>query len=92
MDVPYFLSKYDPDPLRFYLTCVWILRAHDDPHASEVLGTAYHILQERAARIEDEHLRHCYLENVPYHRGLVQEYSATAHSRNPNTHMDDSGF
>jgi hypothetical protein len=32
MDVPYFLSRYHPDPLRFYLTAV-ALETRDTPTA-----------------------------------------------------------
>jgi hypothetical protein len=28
VDVPYFLSKYDPDPLRYYLTAVLAEKCH----------------------------------------------------------------
>jgi tetratricopeptide (TPR) repeat protein len=61
------------EPFRVYLTCVRVLQAHDDPRAAEVLRTAYALLQQRAAGIEDEHLRHSFLENVPAHHDLIQE-------------------
>jgi tetratricopeptide (TPR) repeat protein len=60
-------------PFRVYWTCYRALKASDDPRAAEVLRTAYHLLQERAAMIEDERLRRSFLEAVPWHRELVQE-------------------
>jgi tetratricopeptide (TPR) repeat protein len=62
------------EPFRIYLTCVRVLQAHDDPRATEVRRTAYTLLQERAAGIEDERLRRSFLENVPAHRELLTEY------------------
>jgi len=59
------------DPLRIYLTCYRVLQANRDARASEILDAAYHLLQERAATIEDEDLRRSYLENVPHHRELI---------------------
>ncbi len=61
------------EPFRIYWTCYQVLRANDDARAAEVLRTAYRLLQERAARIEDEHLHRSFLEKVPSHRELVQE-------------------
>jgi tetratricopeptide (TPR) repeat protein len=62
------------EPFRIYLTCVRVLQAHDDPRATEVLRTAYTLLQERAAGIEDERLRRSFLENVLAHQELIREY------------------
>jgi hypothetical protein len=61
------------DPFRIRLTCYQVLRANDDDRAEEVLRTAHQLLQERAARIEDERLRRSFLEKVPWHRELVKE-------------------
>jgi hypothetical protein len=63
------------EPLRVYLTCVRVLRAHEDPRAGGILDKAYRLLQERAARIDDPELRRSYLENVPYHREIAAEYA-----------------
>ena len=62
------------EPLRVYLTCYQVLQANGDPRAQDVLNTAYTLLQERAANIEDLALRRSYLENVPYHREIVAEW------------------
>jgi hypothetical protein len=62
------------EPFCIYLTCLQVLQAHHDARAAEVLRTAYTLLQERAAGIEDERLRHSLLEEVPAHRKLIQEH------------------
>lgn len=63
------------DPFRIYLTCYRVLHANQDPRAQTVLHTAYHLLQERAARITDEELRRSFLENVPAHREIGREFA-----------------
>jgi tetratricopeptide (TPR) repeat protein len=64
------------EPFLVYLTCCRVLQAGRDPRAEEVLVTAYRLLQERAARITDEKLRHSFLENVAAHRELIAAYQA----------------
>jgi class 3 adenylate cyclase/tetratricopeptide (TPR) repeat protein len=59
------------EPLRIYLTCYQVLRANQDPCASEILTTAVEMLLERAARIEDEETRRSFLENVATHREIM---------------------
>jgi class 3 adenylate cyclase/tetratricopeptide (TPR) repeat protein len=61
------------EPFRTRLTCYQVLRANEDARAEEVLHTAYRLLQERAARIEDKRLSRSFIENVPAHRELVHE-------------------
>jgi len=61
------------EPFRIRLTCYRVLKVNEDTRAGEVLRTAYNLLQERAARIEDERLRRSFLEAVPWHRELVEE-------------------
>jgi tetratricopeptide (TPR) repeat protein len=65
------------EPFRVYLTCYRLLLAGQDPRADTVLATAHHLLQERAANIEDERLRRSFLENMAAHREIVAEF----HSR-----------
>jgi len=65
------------EPLRIYLTCYRVLSANGDRRAAEILDTAYRLLQERAATIEDENLRRSYLENVPAHREIVALWEKT---------------
>jgi tetratricopeptide (TPR) repeat protein len=64
----------DRDPFGVYLACVEVLRAARAPRSATVLKQAYASLQERAARINDKTMRHCYLHNVPNHRQLVLAY------------------
>jgi hypothetical protein len=61
------------EPFRIYWTCYRILKAHDG-RAAEVLRTACRLLQGRATGIEDDDVRRTFLEGVPAHRTLVQEY------------------
>jgi len=62
------------EPFRVYLTCYRVLRANHDPRAGDILDTAHRLLQERAAKIEDEELRRSFLENVAAHRETVEEW------------------
>jgi predicted ATPase/DNA-binding SARP family transcriptional activator len=54
-----------------YLACYQSLQALQDPHAPQILSTAYHWLQEQAGAIEDEALRRSFLENIPAHRDIL---------------------
>jgi hypothetical protein len=63
------------EPLWVYLTCYRALQASGDPRARQVLTAAHTMLQERAATIDDEATRRSYLENVPYHREIVEAYA-----------------
>lgn len=64
------------EPLQVYLTCYRVLRAARDPRASEILATAYQLLQKRAATIEENALRRSFLENVAAHREIAEEHAA----------------
>ncbi|NJN66886.1 MAG: tetratricopeptide repeat protein [Chloroflexaceae bacterium] len=64
------------EPFRVYLTCSQVLLANQDARAPEVLRTAWALLQERAAQIEDDRLRHSFLENVAAHRELLAAQSS----------------
>jgi predicted ATPase/DNA-binding SARP family transcriptional activator len=61
-------------PFQVYLTCYHVLEANDDPRAQKLLDTAHDLLQERAAKIGDEKMRHSFLESVAAHRELVQVF------------------
>lgn len=63
------------EPFRVYLTCYQVLQAGQNPQTGEVLTTAHHLLQTRAAAIEDERLRRCFLENIPAHQELGQAFT-----------------
>jgi class 3 adenylate cyclase/tetratricopeptide (TPR) repeat protein len=64
------------ESFRIYLTCYHALKANDDPRANTSLIEAYNLLQKRAANIDDEHLRDCFLNNVAVNREIVDEYEA----------------
>jgi tetratricopeptide (TPR) repeat protein len=64
------------EPMRVYLTCYQVLKANQDPRASELLTTTYDLLQERAGAIMEEELRRSFLRNVNAHREIVEEFSA----------------
>ena len=62
------------EPCRIYQTCYRVLRANDDPRAGDVLHTAYHLLQERAAKISDREMRRSFLERIAAHREIRREF------------------
>jgi ATP/maltotriose-dependent transcriptional regulator MalT len=51
------------------------LCANQDPRASDVLHTAHRLLQELAAKIDDEDLRHSFLHNVSSCRRIKGEFA-----------------
>jgi adenylate cyclase len=57
--------------IKIYLICCQVLQANQDRRARDILQAAYTMLQERAARIDDEALRRSYLENVPANREIA---------------------
>lgn len=61
--------------LRIYLTCYQVLTAVHDVRATKLLTMGYTILQERAAKIEREELRHSYLQ-IAVHAELRRLYEA----------------
>ncbi len=63
------------ESLRTYLTCYQALQVNDAPRAQSILNVAHRMLQEQAAEITDQSLRRSFLENVPYHREIVREFS-----------------
>ena len=67
--------EYYEEPLRIDLTCYQVLRAANDPRAYAVLERAHAQLQEQAARITDEAMRHAFLHNVPYHREIAAAWA-----------------
>ena len=67
-------------PFRVHLTCHQVLAVNKDFRAEKVLSTAHTLLQERAAKIADETLRHSFLENVAAHRKLVQAFERVRES------------
>ena len=65
------------EPLRVYLTCYRVLHTNQDPRAQVLLTTAHSLLQQHAAKIEDEALRRSFLENVPANREITREFDAS---------------
>jgi len=63
------------EPLRIYLVCYEVLHANQDKRADELLATAHRILQERAANIANEAVRRSFLERVPWHREILDEWA-----------------
>jgi predicted ATPase/DNA-binding SARP family transcriptional activator len=59
-------------PFFTWLTCHQVLAANEDPRAGGVLQTAYTLLQQDAASIQDAALRRSFLEEVAMHRALQQ--------------------
>jgi tetratricopeptide (TPR) repeat protein len=64
------------EPLRVYLTCYRVLSAVQDPRAQAILDTAFSQLQEQAAKITDEDMRRSFMENVPVHREILNEFAS----------------
>jgi tetratricopeptide (TPR) repeat protein len=62
------------EPVRIYLTCYQVLKANKDNRAHDILDEAHNLLQQRAATISDEALRHSFLHNVPANREVVSEF------------------
>jgi tetratricopeptide (TPR) repeat protein len=58
------------EPVRVHLTCYRVLASVGDPRAGFVLKDGYKLLQEGAARIEEQGVRRAFLENVPANREL----------------------
>ncbi|MBN1954360.1 MAG: tetratricopeptide repeat protein [Anaerolineae bacterium] len=62
-------------PFRVHSICYQVLRAAGDDRAPAVLQRAYRLLQEHAATIRDDDLRTSYLQNVPYHHEIVEQFT-----------------
>ncbi|MCJ7551839.1 MAG: AAA family ATPase [Anaerolineae bacterium] len=62
------------DESQRYLTCWQVLHAAGDARARGVLEKAYRAIQDAADNIEDEALRHSFLENVPANREIVETW------------------
>ncbi len=59
------------EPFQVYLTCYQVLSALGDSRATDLLTSAYHLLQEHANNITEETLKYSFLENVAVHRELA---------------------
>ncbi|RIK40703.1 MAG: hypothetical protein DCC55_14200 [Chloroflexi bacterium] len=63
------------EPFLVYLTCYQVLAANHDARATPLLQRGYDLLQQYAARIQDDALRRSFLENVPIHRALQEAHN-----------------
>jgi tetratricopeptide (TPR) repeat protein len=68
------------EPFWAYLTCYRVLHANQDARAQVLLTTAHSLLQDLAAKIDDEALRRSFLENVAAHREIVREFGSPSPS------------
>jgi hypothetical protein len=48
---------------------------HKSERAASILETAHQILLERALTIKDESLRRAFLENVSFHREIIDAWN-----------------
>jgi len=64
------------EPLRVCLTCYRVLQAARDPRTTDVLKTAYSLLQAQVDQIPDASARRAFLENVAVHREIVEAWRA----------------
>ncbi len=62
------------EPFRIYLTCYQVLHVCQDVRAIEIVRTAYHLLQDRAAKIADPHWRDSFLTQVATHHEIGRVY------------------
>ncbi len=60
------------EPLRLCLDCWQVLDALGDASAAATLASAQTLLRKRAERIADPQRRESFLQQVPYHRRLLQ--------------------
>ena len=70
------------EPIGVYRTCYEVLRAAQDPRATDVLAAGHALLQERAAQFDDEDRRRLFLANVPAHlwlRHLWEDHPSQQH-------------
>jgi tetratricopeptide (TPR) repeat protein len=67
------------EPLRLYLTCYRVLQAVNDPRSATILEKGCSLLQEMASKLPDEGMRRSFLEEVPFHRELLEERGKSFH-------------
>jgi len=61
------------EPLRVYLTCHLVLERAGDPRALRLLETGQRLLDERAAKIQDDARRQAFM-NIDHHRAIRQAW------------------
>jgi class 3 adenylate cyclase/tetratricopeptide (TPR) repeat protein len=62
------------EPLRVFLTCYQVLQAAGDSRAAQILAAAYQHLSQQADKITDQAARRRFLENIPYHRQILDAW------------------
>jgi class 3 adenylate cyclase/tetratricopeptide (TPR) repeat protein len=72
------------EPLRVFSTCYQALQAADDPRSAQILALAYQQLRLRANRISDPAARHRFLEDIPYHRQILDAWKRSGDSLSIN--------
>jgi len=60
-------------PALVYWNCYTVLRAQGDSRASNLLENARKLVQTQAANIQNERLRHAYVNAIPVHRQIAEE-------------------
>lgn len=69
------LAEGADEPFLVRWVCYQVLRANQDPRADAFLCASYDLLQQTAARVDDEDLRRSFLENVAAHRQIVSAFN-----------------
>jgi predicted ATPase/class 3 adenylate cyclase len=69
------------EPLRILLTCYQVLHAISDPRAGHLLATAHRQLAAMAERIVDLDARRRFLEDIPYHRQILDAWERNRSTR-----------
>lgn len=80
------------EPFLIYLTCYQVLTATADPTAARLLQQAQQQLQQRAAQIEEPHLRHSFEEKIDVHRTLTRLWMTQSKDRDGGTPAGDTAF
>ena len=62
------------EPLLVYWNCYQVLLACQDQRAQALLETAYHLLQERAAKTPNAATHHTFLHHVSVHRAIIAAF------------------
>jgi class 3 adenylate cyclase/tetratricopeptide (TPR) repeat protein len=62
------------EPLRVLLTCYQVLQTAGDSRAAQILAVAYQQLCARSDKLADPSARRRFLEDIPYHRQIVEAW------------------
>lgn len=64
------------EPLRVYWTCYQALTVLNDRRAPAMLQQAHTLLQKQVSILPEASMRRSFLENIPYHRAIVDAWRA----------------